>query len=947
MATQTRIGLEAVLITKQFEKGLSLYVKGQTTIQKTTQQTTQSAKKSTTTLGDAFTSLGKKVLAFGATALGGQALIQFGVQSFQAAASAERLGTATENLGKRFGISGEAIVSSIQKASGFTISRLDAMRQANQAMLLGVADNEQQFARMTQIAVVLGRAMGQNATKSVEDLTLALGRQSPLILDNLGINLKLSEANDAMAQSLGKTVLQLTDAEKKQGFLNEALRKGEEAMNQIGGVTQDTAANIEEVTARWSDFQVAFGGFLTQAGESSGIFTIVTDGLEAWTFILGEAAPAIQEFNEAVVEQEKVLDTQAGAALSTAQNIEEMRAAVEDTTSSFEEIGIGVVEASGSFDEYNQNLDRLSNINADALGSFGSLIASIQLSRKEFTELKAALDKENAAQKKAAESALAFGIAQFKAGQAADFATREVEEESTALEGLSESLQQAILLGDEFLSTEDKIAVITARTSEQIAIQSARLQGLAASFGAAADFTRTTPQDLVKAEEEEAKKIQVGVDINADAIKDAIKDGLNDVKNAISSVTGLTFGENLPVEETFRVDEWVRRLQAVADDGKNEWVDAITQQFGGQEFFRPFEDAVASGDPSAISAAAGDLVTGDFLLELMDIDGAVEEVEGLLAEQDLQARLNAAVLAAMTGDGAELPAEGGIGGQTLLNAIGLGEGADLEAPITEAVTGLNIPTIISEALAADAEGAEGESPLLALLGLGEGGTFAAAIETLTGETLPAVGEAFGLFFTNAALGFENVVLATQEEDMLLLKMTATTVPGLQSAEVAMAGVFVTKMSEIDKAIAKTDEGIRKLADTIGSEIVDALEKAFKATESWVTALERAVSARSQLRPGGDGPGAGAGVGFRQGVGFQQGTLGFRVPAGFPNDTFPINVTSGERVVVSPPGRSIEQVTGLGSRTVEVNINGVTINNGMDLNMFEGRVTRSVTEGFAT
>ncbi len=193
-----------------------------------------------------------------------QMLKEFAVESFKAAAQAEALGQATDNLARGIGESGDAMVSAIQQASGQTISQLGAMQAANKAMMFGLVENKGQMAELTQIAITLGAAMGQDATKSIDDLTTALGRQSPMILDNLGITLKLEEAYQIYAAQLGKTVEQLTEQEKKQAFVNAALEKGKERVAQLGDATTGAAADSQRLSAAWSDFQVAFGGLLTQ-----------------------------------------------------------------------------------------------------------------------------------------------------------------------------------------------------------------------------------------------------------------------------------------------------------------------------------------------------------------------------------------------------------------------------------------------------------------------------------------------------------------------------------------------------------------------------------------------------------------------------------------------------------------------------------------------------------
>jgi hypothetical protein len=229
------------------------------------------------------------MLSAGAMAAG---VAAFARQSFLMAANAERLGRATENLARTFGVSGQAMVKAITDASNGTISSLDAMRMANKAMLLDVVKNEKEMSDLARIAIVLGQAMGKDAASAVDDLTTALGRQSPLILDNLGIKMNLTEAEARYAAMLGKTVDQLTEAEKKQAFLTAAWEKARQKAEQLGGVQIDTIGRIEQLTAAWSDFQTEFGKFLAGSGVIETITDLVKqlkEGAIAWQGVFEQA----------------------------------------------------------------------------------------------------------------------------------------------------------------------------------------------------------------------------------------------------------------------------------------------------------------------------------------------------------------------------------------------------------------------------------------------------------------------------------------------------------------------------------------------------------------------------------------------------------------------------------------------------------------------------------
>ena len=69
------------------------------------------------------------------------------------------------------------------------------------------------------------------------------------------------------------------------------------------------------------------------------------------------------------------------------------------------------------------------------------------------------------------------------------------------------------------------------------------------------------------------------------------------------------------------------------------------------------------------------------------------------------------------------------------------------------------------------------------------------------------------------------------------------------------------------------------------------------------------------------------------AGFGQHGLNMIVPPGFPNDSFPIMVSSGERVVVSPQSTD-------NSRNMTFN-GGMTFNNGQDLSSFQSMLRRSL------
>jgi hypothetical protein len=189
---------------------------------KSTERMADQSNRAGVMVSDAF----RTMATAAAGVLGAQTMVRFGKGAFDAAVQVEQLGVATENLSRQIGTTADEMVASIQAASSGTIDQLTAMQAANKAMLFGIIESKEEMGELTQIAITLGAAMGQDAAKSLDDLTTALGRNSPMILDNLGISLKLSDAYTLYAKSIGKAVDALSEEEKTMAFRKAALIEG-------------------------------------------------------------------------------------------------------------------------------------------------------------------------------------------------------------------------------------------------------------------------------------------------------------------------------------------------------------------------------------------------------------------------------------------------------------------------------------------------------------------------------------------------------------------------------------------------------------------------------------------------------------------------------------------------------------------------------------------------
>ena len=179
-------------------------------------------------------------------------------RSLDLASKTKSVGLAFDSLSKRAGMS-EQTLTKLRAATDGTINSLELMTQANNALLLGITDSEDQMAEMFDIAQRLAAALGEDTAFGVESLVTGLGRQSKLMLDNLGIMIDVEKANKTYAQQLGKTSKALTDAERKQAFVNAALAEGKRLVESAGKENLTYADRVAAVRVQIDELSTKLG----------------------------------------------------------------------------------------------------------------------------------------------------------------------------------------------------------------------------------------------------------------------------------------------------------------------------------------------------------------------------------------------------------------------------------------------------------------------------------------------------------------------------------------------------------------------------------------------------------------------------------------------------------------------------------------------------------------
>ncbi len=172
---------------------------------------------------------------------------------------------AFDNFAKSVGANGDEIIAKLKEVSKGTVSTANLVASAGKAMLLGLAPDK--LVDLLEIARAASKITGDSITKSFEDITTGVGRQSRMILDNLGIILRVGDANEAYAASLGKTVDELTEAEKKLAVLNATAEAGQVIIAGVGNDTLTTADKIARMKVGFAEMSDAMKVFAADVFE--------------------------------------------------------------------------------------------------------------------------------------------------------------------------------------------------------------------------------------------------------------------------------------------------------------------------------------------------------------------------------------------------------------------------------------------------------------------------------------------------------------------------------------------------------------------------------------------------------------------------------------------------------------------------------------------------------
>lgn len=191
------------------------------------------------------------------------ALVTFG-NSAQTSIQIER---SFNSVAQSAGHMGDEMLRALQKSSRGLISNTDLMKNFNLAASLVskkfATELPEAFGYLGKVSASTGESMDY----LLNSLVKGVGRLSPVILDNLGIQVSLNEAYETYAKKIGKAVDELSKAEQQSAVMELTMKKLADA---TAGMSDEFGTTGERIKTAMTNAKDAIGKNLAPALEAAG-----------------------------------------------------------------------------------------------------------------------------------------------------------------------------------------------------------------------------------------------------------------------------------------------------------------------------------------------------------------------------------------------------------------------------------------------------------------------------------------------------------------------------------------------------------------------------------------------------------------------------------------------------------------------------------------------------
>jgi len=243
--------------------------------------------------------------------------------ALQRAARVEQLTQGLQAMGDASGVAMGTLSRGLQESTGFALSLEEAMRST--ALITSAGLDPSSVEEFGLAAKNASLALGRDTAESLERFTRGVTKLEPELLDELGLFVRVDQAAEEYARSIGKSASELTNFEKRQAFANEALTQANEKYGALGDI--DVSA-FDKLAATFTDLSktllnilnIAITPFVSALASNAGLLLATMTALAAT--ISKQIVGGLSSFAESsaqVASAQQALNTQTAEGLMAYQ----------------------------------------------------------------------------------------------------------------------------------------------------------------------------------------------------------------------------------------------------------------------------------------------------------------------------------------------------------------------------------------------------------------------------------------------------------------------------------------------------------------------------------------------------------------------------------------------------------------------------------------------------
>lgn len=172
-------------------------------------------------------------------------------QFLKSASEVTNLIKGQEAMGATTGVAYKTITNALKQATDGQLQYAEAARAAAIGTAAGL--NPDQLERLGVAAKNTSLALGRDLTDSFNRLVRGVTKAEPELLDELGIVLRLKEATEEYAVSIGKPVGELNQFERSQAVVNNVLGQAEQKFGAIQKIMDPSATSLNRFLASFDE----------------------------------------------------------------------------------------------------------------------------------------------------------------------------------------------------------------------------------------------------------------------------------------------------------------------------------------------------------------------------------------------------------------------------------------------------------------------------------------------------------------------------------------------------------------------------------------------------------------------------------------------------------------------------------------------------------------------